>query len=104
MPTVPGVPATTRANRPATGLALQSDARSYTEQGQFVGGKTFFQNAGQWIDSRVQEAPKANRVRIQFGSPEYFELIKGRPEAVSWLALGKNLQFVAAGTIYEIYE
>lgn len=84
--------------------ALASEARSYAQQGQFVGGKTFFQNAEQWIDATVQKAQDAKRVRIQFGSTEYFELIKKQPQTLSWLALGKNVQFVAGGTVYEIYE
>src|SRR5262249_22059659 len=62
-----------------TSPALESEARSYTQQGQFVGGKTFFQNADQWIDATVQKAPDAKRVRIQFGSTDYFELIKKQP-------------------------
>ena len=47
----------------------------YSQQTQFVAGKNFFQNDKQWIDSAVQKHPNAKQVRIQFGSPEYFELV-----------------------------
>src|SRR5262249_17597830 len=32
----------------------------YAQQTQFVGGKNFFQNGDQWIDSTIQKFPKAN--------------------------------------------
>ena len=76
----------------------------YAQQSQFVAGKSFFQNEKQWIDSAVQKHPDAKRVRIQFGSAEYFDLIARNPKALPWLALGQNVQFVLDKTVYEIYE
>ncbi len=73
-------------------------------QSQFVGGRTFFQNGSQWIDSRVQKANNTRQVRIQFSSPEYFDLLAQKPEVRPWLALGQNVQFVLGDTVYEIYE
>ena len=69
----------------------------YSQQAQFVGGKSFFQNDKQWIDAAVQKHPEAKRVRIQFGSAEYFELAAKHAEALPWLALGQNVQFVLEG-------
>ena len=110
-PAVPlsaAAPQVDRMNRPAlpviTSPALQSDARTYAEQGRFISGKTFFFNAGQWTDSAVQKVPEAKHVRIQFGSTEYFDLIQNQPQTRAWLALGKNIHFAIGGTIYEIYE
>ncbi len=76
----------------------------YTRQSRFVGGRTFFQNGAQWMDSEVQKQANARRVRIQFDSSEYFDLLKKQPQAVAWLALGRNVQFVLGNTIYDIYE
>lgn len=76
----------------------------YSQPPTFVAGKTFFQNDRQWIDSAVQKYPNAKRVRIQFASSEYFDLIAKNPKALPWLALGQNVQFVLDNTIYEIYE
>jgi Ca-activated chloride channel family protein len=76
----------------------------YSQQTQFVAGKSFFQNDKQWIDSTVQKHPNAKRVRLQFGSAEYFDLIAKHPQAAAWLALGQNVQFVLENTVYEIYE
>jgi hypothetical protein len=76
----------------------------YAQQSQFIGGKTFFQNDKQWIDSAVQKHADAKRIRVQFGSPEYFDLIAKNEKVLPWLALGQNIQFVLDKTIYEVYE
>jgi Ca-activated chloride channel family protein len=71
---------------------------------RFVGGRTFFQNGDQWLDARVQQAPQARQVRIQFNSAEYFDLVGKHPEVRPWLALGQNVQFVLGDAVYAIYE
>jgi hypothetical protein len=71
---------------------------------QFVAGKTFFQNGTQWVDSALQKSPNAAHVRIQFGSQDYFDFAAKHPQALAWLALGQNVQFVLANTLYEIHE
>jgi hypothetical protein len=76
----------------------------YSQQNQFVGGKNFFQNDKQWIDAAVQSNAKAKVVRIQFGSPEYFNLAATNSMALPWLALGQNVQFVLGNVVYDIYE
>jgi len=76
----------------------------YSQQAQFVAGKNFFQNGQQWIDSDVQKHPNARQVRIQFGSPEYFELIAKHAQVLPWLALGQNVQFIFNNTLYDIYQ
>jgi hypothetical protein len=76
----------------------------YTQQQRFVNGRNFFQNGNQWVDSSVQKNQNAKHVRVQFNSTEYFALIRKQPQAVPWLTLGQNVQFVLDGTIYEIYE
>ena len=85
-------------------VALESAAQQYAQQSQFVAGKTFFQNQAQWVDADAQKFENAKKVRVQFGSTEYFNLQKKNPKAQSWLAVGKNVQFVLDGTVYEIYE
>jgi Ca-activated chloride channel family protein len=76
----------------------------YSRQTRFAGGKSFFQNNDQWIDSAVQANREAKVTRIQFGSAEYFDLATKNPKALPWLALGSKVQFVLDDTIYNIYE
>jgi len=89
---------------PADAKAESSRMQQYMQQQRFVNGRNFFQNGNQWVDSTLQDNQSAKRVRIQFNSTEYFDLISKEPQALSWLALGNNVQFVLSGTIYEIYE
>ena len=93
-----GAPAATPADKSKERLV------EYSQQTQFVAGKTFFQNDQQWLDSAIQKQPSAKRVRIQFGSAEYFDLVAKQPKALPWLALGQNVQFLLENTVYEIYE
>jgi Ca-activated chloride channel homolog len=85
---------------------LRSKARlaEYTQQTAFAGGRTFFLNDGQWIDSLVQGSLKARRVQVRFGSPEYFELSRKNPGVLPWLALGNNVQFLMGDVVYEVTE
>jgi Ca-activated chloride channel family protein len=76
----------------------------YSQQSQFVNGRNFFQNGSQWTDSEVQNNQSAKHVRLQFNSPEYFTFLAKNQQAVPWLALGQNVQFVLDGTVYEVYE
>ena len=62
----------------------------------------FGQGSWQCFELAPQDAP---RLQSFFeANPEYFDLVKKNPQAASWLALGRNVQFVLGETIYEIYE
>jgi len=103
----PAAPLTTRvggAGYSAPQPSLTVQARQFAEQSRFVNGRSFYQNGNQWIDSETQKLANARRVRVQFDSPGYFNLIKTEPKAAAWLALGRNVQFVLSGTIYEVFE
>ncbi len=72
---------------------------------RFVSGKSFYQNASCWIDSEVQnQKAGAKKVRIKFGSSDYFKLLREKPAALKWISLGKHVEFVLGGEHYEIYE
>jgi Ca-activated chloride channel homolog len=74
----------------------------YTRQSKFVNGRAFFQNGKQWIDTKVQNATK--RQRVQFNSEAYFDLLKQHPEAAPWMALGQSVVLALDDTVYEITE
>jgi Ca-activated chloride channel family protein len=98
--------ASTPMTATSASLADNTQARvaRYSQQSQFVAGKTFFQNDKQWIDSAIQKSPDAKRVRLQFGSEDYFTFVARHPQAAPWLALGQNIQLLLDNTIYEIFE
>lgn len=99
---VAGVPPTTTAASATPAPSSQARVIQYSQQAQFVAGKTFFQNEKGWFDSAIQKLPNAQRIRIQFASAEYFDLLKKHPGTAPWLALGQNVQFALDKTIYEI--
>jgi Ca-activated chloride channel family protein len=76
----------------------------YSQQGQFRGGKNFYQNAAQWVDTDAQRLQNAKRQRIQFNSSEYFAFAAKESRALPYLALGQNVQFVLDDIVYEIYD
>jgi Ca-activated chloride channel family protein len=76
----------------------------YSQQSQFVNGRNFFQNGSQWMDGEVQNNQAAKHTRIQFNSAEYFAFAAKNKQALPWLALGQNVEFVMDGVVYEIYE
>lgn len=87
--------------------AEDSKARlaNYSQPGQLVAGKNFFQNtSNQWVDTLAQKFQNAKRERIQFNSAEYFQFAAAHPRALPWLALGQNVQFIMDGTLYDIYN
>jgi Ca-activated chloride channel family protein len=74
------------------------------QQTQNVAGRTFYANAGQWIDARVQERPTAKREKIPFGSEAYFALLDRDPSVAQWLALGRNVVVLVDDTVVEVVE
>ena len=96
-----GMPATP----PASAASPKAKLANYSQQGQLVAGKNFFQNtSNQWVDSLAQQNQNVKRQRIQFNSAEYFDFAAKHPKALPWLALGQNVQFVLDETLYDIYE
>ncbi len=70
-----------------------------------IQGRAVYQTEqNQWIDSEVYNQSKTKVTRIQFASKEYFELLKNQPETAEFLALGRNVQFLNKGTVYDVYE
>jgi hypothetical protein len=86
--------------------AQESNVRlvQFSQQGRFVNGKNFYQNNTQWVDAAAQRFQNTRRQRIQFNSPEYFAFAARNTQALPWLALGQNVQFVLNDTLYEVYE
>jgi Ca-activated chloride channel family protein len=75
------------------------------QQSRFINGRNFYQNGNQWVDASVQgQKTGARVVQIKFNSPEYFDLMSKHPDMPQWLSVGRNVQVVLGGIIYEIVE
>jgi Ca-activated chloride channel family protein len=79
--------------------ALPSDL---AKQSRAVDGKTFYQSGEEWVDAEIQKHPDAKRVKIEFNSSEYFDLMRKNTRFAKWATVGTKLQFHFDGTIYEI--
>lgn len=71
---------------------------------KYLAGKTFYFNSGKWIDSEAQSKENVQRIKIKFGSDEYFDLINKKPFIAKWLGLGAAVEFALDNKIYEITE
>ncbi len=74
------------------------------QQTRTIASRTFYANASQWIDSRVQEHPGARREKVRFNSDAYFKLLDRDPSAARWLALGRNVVVLVGDTVVEVVE
>jgi Ca-activated chloride channel family protein len=92
-----------QAGEPAGGAAAVQRAVE-SQQTQTVAGRTFYANAGQWIDARVQERPEARRETIPFASDAYFALLDREPWLAPWLALGRSVIILVGDTVVEVVE
>ncbi|MEE8583831.1 MAG: VIT domain-containing protein [Acidobacteriota bacterium] len=71
---------------------------------RYLGGRAFYRNGEVWLDSLLHEHSGDRRVRVRFGSEEYFELAVKGQQVQAILALGTQVHFVLGGTIYEGVE
>ncbi len=67
-----------------------------------AGGRTMRQLDGVWIDTTYD--PTMERVRVAFGSDDYFALATSSPTMASTLAVGQHVIVVADGVAYEIVD
>ncbi len=81
-----------------------SVTRNYAQQVQLVNGRAFYQNGNVWTDSTAQAKGALRQKSVKFGSEEYFRLLRARPAAAPWLALGSNVDVVVDDTLISIRE
>jgi Ca-activated chloride channel family protein len=81
-----------------------SVTRNYARQVQLVNGRAFYQNGNVWTDSTAQSKGALKQRSVKFASEEYFTLLRMRPAAAQWLALGSNVDVVVDDTLISIRE
>jgi hypothetical protein len=78
---------------------------NYAQQTRVINNRSFFLNGNQWTEVSVQNAVKeTKRVKVVFGSDDYFALLTKYPDATQYLSLGNNVTLELGGTIYDIVE
>lgn len=91
---------------PAVAAAADRLDRATEGAARFVNGRAFYQNGSRWVDAAAQNRPAGDPAprRVQFGSTDYFEMLRKHPEAGPLLALGPNVLVALGDAVYEVYE
>jgi Ca-activated chloride channel family protein len=76
--------------------------KTRSEQVRYAGDKTFYWRDGVWRDSEYDES-RATR-RLAFGSGDYFELVRQRPELGPYMAVGTRLLLRAGAEQFEVVD
>ncbi len=109
-------PAARPEARAATGMAAVTQSKRAREQQEastldkdaasaaikHVGGKTFYLQEGVWTDSEFKANTKLPVTVVKFGSEEYFNLLKQKPQLGDFFSLGERVLVVFGGKVYRI--
>jgi Ca-activated chloride channel family protein len=73
-----------------------------TANNRFVGGKNFYRQAGNWVDTDFKPEAKLTEVNVRFASEEYFALANREKGIAQYLAIGEEIVFVWKNRVYRI--
>ena len=84
-------------------MTIDEDDAVRVETGaQKVGDKTFYLRDGAWVDSEFKPEAKLPETALDFGSDEYFALIKREPQLARFFSLGERVVVVYKGRVYRV--
>jgi Ca-activated chloride channel family protein len=66
-----------------------------------LGSRTFVFSDGTWVDTAFDPG-KMQTTRVEFLSPDYFDLVAAHPELADAFSLGEKVIALADGTAYEV--
>ena len=81
-------------------VRVESDAPS--ESVRTVGDKTFYMREGVWTDSELKPEAKLPETALEFGSEEYFSLLRREPQLARFFSLGERVVVVYKGRVYRV--
>ncbi len=69
-----------------------------------IGGKTFYQRAGTWVDADAEtpEAASLRTIAVKALGAEYFDLLSKDPGLARYFALGSEVTVLRRGSIYKV--
>jgi Ca-activated chloride channel family protein len=85
-------------------LADNKDKGFASVETRTIGGKTFYDRGGTWVDADA-EAPEASSLRtvaVAARSAAYFDLLSKDPGLARYFALGSEVTVLHRGTIYKV--
>jgi Ca-activated chloride channel family protein len=75
---------------------------SYLTTMRAIGDKTFQLKGDEWVDTELKDGSAMQKVEVQFGSDEFFNLIAKEPKLADFFSLGKKVSVVFKGKIYRV--
>jgi Ca-activated chloride channel family protein len=81
-------------------VRVESDAPSTVVRK--VGDKTFYMRDGVWTDSEFKQEAKLPETALEFGSDEYFALLRREPQLARFFSLGERVVVVYKGRVYRV--
>jgi Ca-activated chloride channel family protein len=91
-----------RARQNAMTIDGEDDSLRVETGAQKVGDKTFYLRDGAWVDSEFKPEAKLPETALDFGSDEYFALIKREPQLARFFSLGERVVVVYKGKVYRV--
>ena len=67
-----------------------------------VGLKTFYLRDEVWTDSEFKTTSSLPETVVKFGSDQYFELLKQKPQLANYFSLGEQVVVVFEGRVYKV--
>jgi Ca-activated chloride channel family protein len=90
-PALAGLPGTPAQSHQSLGLPVAPDGTAQRAQQvvRNIGGRTFYQQGRQWMDSRYQSGQQV--IKVQAFSDAHFALLRRRPELRQYLSVGEEV-------------
>lgn len=82
--------------------ALREEEGATSSAGRKVGDKTFYLRDDVWVDSEFKPDAKLPETALEFGSDQYFALIKSEPQLARFFSLGERVVVVYNGRVYRV--
>ena len=72
------------------------------QQLRVVNNRAFYQNGNRWVDSQSQIQKNLKQKQVDFGSDEYFAMVRNNREFAAAVALGNEVDVVVGDTLYQV--
>ena len=97
-------PASVMATLEKKAIAANKESGFASVATRTIGGKTFYQRAGTWMDADAEttEASSLRAVSVKALGAEYFELLSKDPVLARYFALGSEVTVLYRGIIYKV--
>ncbi len=91
-----------RAREQQETLSIADDETARLPSTRKVAGKTFYLREEVWYDAEFKEDAHLPETVLQFGSEEYFTLIRREPQLAKFFALGERVVVVFKDRVYRV--